>query len=127
VGDLGAGGHVLVVLVEDLVAVEVGPARGEAAGLAVGFDRGVDGVAAGERVDRGGDAVVGADGVAERQGGDAGGGGHHRRGRGGGRLGGGGRRHHRIGLFAAAASKGGGADGGQQQGMGETDLAHGSV
>src|SRR5690606_20444081 len=117
VGDLCAGGHVLVVLGHDLAAVQVGPARAQAARLAVGLHRGVDGVAAGKRGERRGDAVVGTDRVAEAEAGGGGGRCQHRRRRGGGRLGGGGRRHDGVGFFPAAAGEGGDGDGRGQQGL----------
>src|SRR5690606_38466746 len=81
VGGLGAGGDDLVLGVDDL-AVLVGPGRGQvAADVAVGGDRGVDGVAAGKAAGRHGDAVVLADFGAQVDGGD----GHRRRGGGFGR------------------------------------------
>src|SRR5690606_11435331 len=95
--------------------------------LAVGLHRGVDGVAAGKRGERRGDAVVGTDRVAEAEAGGGGGRCQHRRRRGGGRLGGGGRRHDGVGFFPAAAGEGGDGDGRGQQGLDGMVVAHGAV
>src|SRR5690606_30815970 len=66
VGGLRTGGNVLGFFGDRLVAVQVGPLRDQAARRgAVGGDRCVDGVAAGERGQRRGDLVVGADRIAQ--------------------------------------------------------------
>src|SRR5207342_423415 len=77
-GDLRTRGDRLVLGVDDLVAER--PLGGEVAGGAVAGDGGVDGVALGEGRRRCGDAVVGADRVAQVDHGDGRGGRRCRRG-----------------------------------------------
>src|SRR5690606_22548944 len=127
VGGLGAGGDVLGFFGDGLVAVEVGPPGGQAAGVAVAGDRGVDGVAAGEAGERGGDAVIGVDRVAQGHGGGGDRRRQHRGGRGGHGFGRGARGRGRDGFVAAAADEGDGADGGGKQGLGQAGTVPGGV